>query len=280
MNVGNTETLYNIEISVKEKRKDMNNQVLKATFNNVVGLYDKYRPTYVDDLYKDIFEYKSIDDSSITVEIGIGTGQATRQFLDTGTKLIAVELGKELAAFVSGKYEGYDNFEVVNSSFEDFRCEAGSIDMIYSATAFHWLDEEEGYSKVFRLLKQGGVFARFANRPYKDKENLALDPALQEVYNKFMPNNKPGTEFDEVRCVELANIPLKYGFSDIEYKLYKRTRVFTADEYISLVGTYSHTIALEENKRQKFLDEIRDVINAHGGNIKIFDTIDLQLARK
>ena len=120
----------------------MSNDVLKATFNNVVGLYDKFRPTYVDDLYKDIFEYKNIGNSSITIEVGIGTGQATQQFLDTGTRLIAVELGEELASFVSEKYSDYDNFEVVNSSFEGFKCEDCSVDMIYSATAFHWLDEE------------------------------------------------------------------------------------------------------------------------------------------
>lgn len=258
----------------------MHNQVLKATFNNVVGLYDQYRPKYVADLYRDVFEYKNIDESSFVIEIGIGTGQASVQFMDTGARLIAVELGEDLAAFVSDKYSNYHNLEVVNSSFEDFTCPDGTADFIYSATAFHWLDEEEGYSKVFRLLKQGGVFARFANRPYKDKENLALDPALQEVYKKYMPDSKPGTEFDEARCIELANIPLKYGFSDIEYKLYKRTREFTADEYISLVETYSHTIALEQNVKRKFLSEIKVVINEHGGRIKIFDTIDLQLARK
>ena len=31
-----------------------------------------------------------------------------------------------------------------------------------------------GYTKVFSVLKRGGVFARFANHPYRAKDNLPL----------------------------------------------------------------------------------------------------------
>ena len=95
-----------------------------------------------------------------------------------------------------------------------------------------------------------------------------------------MPNYKLRGEFDDNMCIELANIPLKYGFRDIQHSLYKRTRELTADDYISLVGTYSHTIAMSEDVRKGFLSELHDVIFKHAGMIKSFDTIDLQLARK
>ena len=35
-------------------------------------------------------------------------------------------------------------------------------DLVYSASAFHWIPEEIGYSKVYEMLKPGGAFARFA----------------------------------------------------------------------------------------------------------------------
>lgn len=78
----------------------------------------------------------------------------------------------------------------------------------------------------------------------------------------------------------ISNIASKYRFIDISYRLYHRTRTFTADEYTSLLGTYSDHIAIEETKRMKFFDEIRETINDNGGIITIYDTIDLQLARK
>ena len=47
-----------------------------------------------------------------------------------------------------------------------------------------------------------------------------------------------------------------------------------------LLSTYSDHIAMEESIREKFLDEIEETINRHGGSISLFDTLDLQLARK
>lgn len=258
----------------------MKNEGLKSTFNKVVELYDTYRPSYVDELYKDILDYKPLDNTCKTVEVGIGTGKATKHFLDTETKLIGIELGDELATFVSKKYSDYSNFQVTNASFEDFECKDNSIDLIYAATAFHWIDEEKGYSKVNKLLKNGGAFARFANRPYTRRDNLSYD-AIQEIFAKYMPASKARDEFNEEMCIELANIPLKYGFKDIEYRLYKRVRILTSDEYASLIGTYSGIIAMTEKNRYSFLSEIKAAIDEHsGGFIKIFDTIDLQLARK
>ncbi|MBQ6897376.1 MAG: class I SAM-dependent methyltransferase, partial [Clostridia bacterium] len=72
----------------------------------------------------------------------------------------------------------------------------------------------------------------------------------------------------------------KYGFTDIQYKLFYRTRTFSAKEYIMLLGTYSDHIAIEETIRNEFFSKIEEAINRHGGEITIYDTIDLQLARK
>lgn len=72
----------------------------------------------------------------------------------------------------------------------------------------------------------------------------------------------------------------KYGFEDIRYALFYRTRTFSAKEYRMLLGTYSDHIAMEETLRTEFYSKIEEAINRYGGEITIYDTIDLQLARK
>jgi len=72
----------------------------------------------------------------------------------------------------------------------------------------------------------------------------------------------------------------KYGFTDIRYALFHRERIFTAKEYIELLGTYSDHIAIEESIRTKFFGAIENAIDHHGGTITIYDTMDLQLSRK
>ena len=67
---------------------------------------------------------------------------------------------------------------------------------------------------------------------------------------------------------------------DISYKLYHRTRSFTAKEYTALLGTYSDHMVIAEKTREVFFSEIEQAINRFGGQITLYDTIDLELARK
>mgnify|MGYP002509736565 CR=1 FL=1 len=253
---------------------------LEWTFDTVAEQYEKLRPTYVPELYEDIFQYRNIDKTSHALEVGIGGGQATLPILETGCNVTAVEYGKNFSELCRQKFRKYPGFSVVTSKFEDFTGESNSYDLIYSASAFHWVPEETGYPKVFDLLKSGGVFARFANHPYKDKGREEVHLALQKLYNVYMPNSTEGSEYGKKEAESRAEIARKYGFTDICYKLYHRTRSFTAKEYTALLGTYSDHMIMEEKKRKAFFFEIERVIDQCGGTITIYDTIDLQLARK
>lgn len=255
-------------------------QGLETTFNTVCAEYDRWRPGYVRELYDDIFAAKEINRSSHVLEIGIGTGQATLPILEKGCALTAVELGGSLAEYARRKFRDYETLKVINTAFQDYECPAGSFDLIYSASAFHWIPEGIGYTKVLNLLKSGGVFARFANHPYRDKEREDLHIAMEEIYAEYMPGSSKVGEYGEADAEKLADISRKYGFADVRYTLYHRTRTFTAVEYTALLGTYSDHIALAEQKRAALFDEIQGVIREYGDQITVCDTVDLQLARK
>ncbi len=191
-----------------------------------------------------------------------------------------MEYGENFVRLCRQKFKEFPTFSIVTAKFEDFEYDKNACDLIYSASAFHWIPEEIGYIKVFEMLKSGGVFARFANHPYKDKGREEIHEALQKIYSVYMPGALSANEYSENDAKKRADIAQKYGFVDISYKLYHRTRSFTAKEYTSLLGTYSDHIAIEEHTRKKFFSEIEKTINDFGGQIVIYDTIDLQLARK
>ena len=73
------------------------------TFNTQAELYEKMRPGYPKELYDDIFRLIPIDPNSTVVEIGIGGGQATKPFLDTGCRLTAIEYGDRLIMMYEGR---------------------------------------------------------------------------------------------------------------------------------------------------------------------------------
>jgi len=253
---------------------------LDWTFDTVASTYEKLRPGYVDALYRDILAYRPLDASSCAVEVGIGGGQATEPILQTGCAVTAVEPGANFCGLCREKFAAYPKFSAVNGKFEDIDLPPESCDLVYSASAFHWVPEEIGYRKVFDALKPGGAFARFANHPYKDKGRPGMHEALQAVYAVYMPGSLVPNEYSEEAARARAEIALKYGFTDIQHRLYHRTRDFTAAEYVQLLGTYSDHIAIEMETRGRFFREIEQAINGMGGMITIYDTIDLQLARK
>ena len=253
---------------------------MEWTFDTEAEQYEKMRPGYVPALYEDIFSYIPINGASHVLEIGIGGGQAALPFLETGCSLTAVECGGNLADLCCRKFRKFSGFTVVTTRFEEFEQNAHTYDLIYLASAFHWIPEAEGYTKVFNMLKNGGVFARFANHPFFDKGREELSKEIEKIYEVYMPGSHAPEEYGEEKVEKCALIAEKYGFTDISYYLYRRTRTFTAREYIGLLGTYSDHIALEEHIRKDFFSDIENTIEKFGGKITIYDTIDLQLARK
>ena len=255
---------------------------LEWTFDTVVSAYEKFRPSYPDELYEMILNYTTINESCYAVEVGIGGGQATLPILKTGCNLTAIEYGRGFSELCKEKFKEYPNFSVLTNKFEDTPFENNKYDLVYSATAFHWIVESIGYEKVFSMLKSGGVFARFANHPYPAKDNLPLFEKIQGIYGEYYhnKNQKSPTEYADERAAQIAKIAKKYGFANIKYALFNRTRIFSASDYCALLGTYSDHIAIEETIRKKFFSKIEDAINNYGGTITVYDTIDLQLARK
>lgn len=61
------------------------NQVGKRmTFNEDVENYDKFRPTYPRELFREIIDYANLDLKKHSLEIEIGIGKATTPILETG----------------------------------------------------------------------------------------------------------------------------------------------------------------------------------------------------
>ena len=258
---------------------------LEWTFDSVCAKYDKMRPGYPAELYRALLDYAPISEHSRVVEVGSGSGQATVPILQTGCVLTAVECGDRFRERLQEKFGHHPNFSVLTGKFENLTFEENAYDLVFSATAFHWVPEQAGYEKAYAMLKMGGVFARFANNPYVARDNTALFSEIQALYDVYYyPTLKkmrqPIAEFTEERARERSLIAGRYGFSDLQYRLFYRKRVFTAEEYTELLGTYSDHIAMDAPIRAVFFSAIEDAIRRHGGTVTIHDTLDLELARK
>ena len=252
---------------------------LRLKFNEDAENYDKARPSYPAELFEDIIKYSNVSEKSNILEIGIGTGQATLPFLTLGCNVTAIELGSELAEYTREKFSAFKNINVINADFIEADLEMGYYDLIYCATAFHWLPQEKAYNKIKKLLKPNGTLALFWNHPFPNRENDEANLASRRVYDKYRPTDKPVTEFSEKDLEKRKNELEENGLKGVEGRLYKRTRTLTTQQYIALMNTYSDHRALPDDIRLKFEKEMTSAVDSLGGNINIYDTIDLYLAK-
>jgi len=264
----------------------------RVHFDEIAVEYDKARWDYPDELYSDIFEYIGTGHKK-ALEIGAGTGKATAPFLNAGYDVTAVEMGVNMTEFIRDKFKNKANFNVITATFEDIVLEDESYDLIYAASAFHWVNAEIGCPKVLRLLRNGGVFALFRNNAI-DNNCVAYDE-IQEVYDihyysHYKKDNRP-LEISKMQYEDFMKPEEiyrgfrfesleQYGFRDIVMKLYKNIRPYTADERIRLLDTMSDHRALPEENRTALYQGIKDLINKYGGKIDITSVFQLYMGRK
>jgi len=269
-------------IDVEDNGKGNDNLDIKYLFDEAVSNYEKRRPNYGTELFEDIINYAEINKDKSLIEVGCGTGQATEPFLKTNCKVTAVELGENLSSFTREKLKSYKNLNVVQSAFEEYDCDDNKFDVLYSATAFHWIPDKIGYKKAYRVIKKGGTLALFWNRPSINDKDNPLHQKIQSFYNELLPHwsYKVTDNDDKSRYSSIINKIDQYGFMNIELKLYNNIRKFTGVEYIELLNTYSDHLALEKTIKEKLFTAIRTVIEDCGNEVIINDTVDLYLARK
>lgn len=261
---------------------------LRLTFNEDAPNYDRLRPTYADELFDDVIHFSNLNSSKNALEIGIGTGQATLPFLKIGCKVTAIELGDKLAQFSREKFAGFKSLEVINQDFESVRLDENAYDLIYSASAFHWIPQEIGLPKVYRLLKSGGVFAWFSIQPAPVQEHIHIHEAFQTIYGTYsqffgdkpLPGPQESQQIAEKKRLDRFNALKQYGFVDVNTKFYYGTRTFNAKDYTTLISTFSNHKAMPEDSRIPFLKEITDTIDRCGGKFTLSDTIILGMGRK
>jgi len=125
--------------------------------------YHAARPAYPEWVFDVLCDRCGLGRGTATFEVGSGTGIATRRLLDLGADpLTAVEPDERLANFLK-KTIPDKALTVVTSTFEDAVLDEGNFDLGVSATAFHWLNEDQGLAKAARLLRPGGWWAMVWN---------------------------------------------------------------------------------------------------------------------
>jgi SAM-dependent methyltransferase len=229
-------------------------------FDSVAEGYERARPDYPPALFDDLVCCTGVASGDRVLEIGCGSGKATRPLADRGLRVTCVEIGPRLTARARAALADYPDVEVVQSSFEAWRPpDAVPFDLVVAATSWHWIDPGVRYRKAFDVLRPGGHLAFWSAAHVFHEGGDPFFRELQDVYDEIGEGLPPDAGFarpgelpdhrDEIEATGLFEV---VGVRHFDWEV-----VYDADGYIELLDTFSGHIAMSPGQREHLYGEIR-----------------------
>jgi len=249
-------------------------------FDQEAERYDRYRPTYPDALIDDLLG--PTPEGLDVLDVGCGTGIASRLIADRGANVLGVEVAPRMAEIA--RSHGID---VETDAFEDWEPAGRTFDRVTSAQAWHWLDLPVATNKAASVLRPGGRLGLIWNcgSPPDD-----LADALGEVYASALPSRvhtvfrgygvNRSTDGRPASPSELAAIAAVRDFDVPTETWFPWTHTYQRDEWLEQLLTRSDHTALEPDVQQRLLEGIGAAIDDFGGSFAVhFETVLIAATR-
>ena len=245
------------------------------SFGAVAQAYERFRPGYPPELADLIMMYAG-QPVLTALEIGAGTGKATRLFAERGITVTATEPDRAMLAELRKHVP--PSVRTVHATFEDVRPEE-AYGLVYAAAALHWTNPEGRWSRVAALLEPGGTFASFGG------PTQLADPAIAEAVRVA---RAPFLESDEIPSpdgtppghdMQWPGTELQQSewFADVQQSVIGRTFTMTASDYVGLLSTVSAYLELPASAQEQVYSRIMQVLPV---TVEIAAGLIVHLARR
>jgi SAM-dependent methyltransferase len=237
---------------------------LRQTFDGVAAEYDRARPAYPEELFDDLVRLAGLQPGAHLLELGSGTGKATAPLARRGFRVTCLELGEQLAAVARRNLSGFPEVTVIAASFDEWRPPAGEVfDLVFAATAWHWLDPDIRYVRAWELLRPGGHLAFWSATHAFPRDGDPFFDEIQQVYDEIGEGRagegtpRPGELPDDRGDIEASGL-----FGDLQVRQYDWETRHDAESYIALLDTFSGHLAMAPWQRERLYGEIRERLRA------------------
>ncbi|MGH8892308.1 MAG: class I SAM-dependent methyltransferase [Actinomycetes bacterium] len=227
----------------------------RQLFDEVAATYDAYRPDYPGQLF-DVLE-SALGQPLLradVVDVGAGTGIATRALAGRGCTVVAIDPGPGVLAVLRSRSTSRVRPVVGDGNALPLR--SGVFDLVTYAQSFHWTDPERSVAEAARVLHDRGVLAVFWNLLMVDGarwwERLAdASERLCPSYDRRQRDADWGAPLDRsglFRWVRRVEIPW--------------IREVAVDGVVRDYSSHSYVAAMAEGDRARVLAELQADLQA------------------
>lgn len=242
---------------------------MKANYNSIAEEYENTRPNYPAKLFEKLLTNTRINGLSNLLEIGAGTGKATMPLAQKGFNIDCIEIEPRMAEILEDKSYIYPKVNVIVNSFESWNNDRKKYyDLIYSAQAFHWIDEKTKYKKCYELLNSYGQIALFWYLSVFDRDEIL------HTINSIFSDYDTGYSYESLKDIESFlererdKLSESEYFKDIKSITLEPTKISqTAKEFVNRFNTTSAYASLCNESQQKINKDLFNAVEKMGGSI-------------
>jgi SAM-dependent methyltransferase len=254
----------------------------RSWYSAAAAAYNRVRPRYPVDLIDRAIALAQIPPKAKILEIGCGPGIATVEFARRGFSMVCVEPSLEMCQFARQNCAEAPNVEIQNTSFEEWDLQANSFDAVLAATSFHWIPPEIACSKAADALRESCPLILLWN--VVPSPSYEVFQVLEAVYRDCAPSlaKYRSREQEKLNLQAFNQTVIDSGrfqaliSDEVVYKI-----TYNTDDYLMLLSTLSHYIALEPEVRNALFAGLRDKIDLYlGGAIELEHLCTFEIMQK
>jgi SAM-dependent methyltransferase len=253
-------------------------------FDQIAERYDRVRPGYPARVFDDIAALTGIAAGARVLEVGPGPGTATRDLLGRGWRVHGIEPGAALAARAIGNLAG-QRFTVDVTRFDDWVPD-GTYDMLFSATAYHWVAPDVRWRLAADVLEPGGALALVTNRTvaggnfndiyqasadlhtrYAPEVDFGLSPSASSILAEVHASAHDIGALWEAVETKAGHSRADAWFTPPEIRSCEWETTYDADDAAALLSTYSPYLRVPPERRAPLLSGVTDIVRADFGGV-------------
>lgn len=217
---------------------------MPSLFDPLVEFYDAARPEYPDAHFEALEALTRPLKGARVVEVGAGTGIATRALRGRGAIVLPVDHGPAMLARLQAR--GAEFPTAVQADAHRLPVRSGWADLVCYAQAWHWTDLERACAEAARVLRPGGALAVWWNLVQSD----GLD-WLERQYARIEAANPGwgrGDHHDRPWVAEFESL----GWS-VHTAVTPWVRTLPVDDYLVWMRSKSYVGAIEPKALEEFI---------------------------
>lgn len=252
----------------------------RTVFGTDPQTYDRVRPGYPPAMLDTVSAVTGIRPGNRVLEVGAGTGKATRAMAERGWQVTGLEPSAEMRRQLGQVRAGQPAVTVSPHFLETFPG-GEPFALVLAAQSWHWTDPAVRYQRAHELLAPGGWLALAWNTPRRTDRSLDADlDALYRAHAGGLRAREPGSagvHRGQWSSGDLTTNPL---FGVVLHWRQDWAESYDADRYARLLATQSDHLMLEPAVLAIVTRELRQLVNRRGGRVTLSYATDLYLAQR